>query len=125
MTLMNGPGALAPTQLDTRPRRSLLNLLATQIEFRMSLVIIVVMAVLSLISPYFLTVNNLLNLLDQSVVVGSRYLANILKRASISFSSSDFKTIRYRFSRLFSRLFFLSNTCPALGAREKAALLSA
>jgi len=48
----------------------LLHLLASQIELRMILVIIVVMACLSLISPYFLTVSNLFNVMDQSVVVG-------------------------------------------------------
>ncbi len=50
--------------------RHLLRLLANQIELRMLLVIIVVMASLSLISPYFLTVSNLFNVMDQSVVVG-------------------------------------------------------
>jgi ribose transport system permease protein len=50
--------------------RHLLRLLANQIELRMILVIIVVMACLSLISPYFLTVSNLFNVMDQSVVVG-------------------------------------------------------
>jgi ribose transport system permease protein len=78
MTPVNRPGSLAATQLDARPRPSLLNLVATQIELRMSLVIIVVMAVLSLISPYFLTVNNMLNLLDQSVVVGLLALGQTL-----------------------------------------------
>jgi ribose transport system permease protein len=51
-------------------QRNLLRLLANQIELRMILVIIVVMACLSLISPYFLTVSNLFNVMDQSVVVG-------------------------------------------------------
>lgn len=78
MTPMDGPAAAATTQFDARPRRSVLNLLATQIEIRMSLVIIVVMAVLSLISPHFLTVNNMLNLLDQSVVVGLLALGQTL-----------------------------------------------
>lgn len=59
-------------------RRSLLRLLATQIELRMLLVVAVVMLVLSLISPYFLTVNNLLNVLDQSVVVGMVALGQTL-----------------------------------------------
>jgi ribose transport system permease protein len=49
--------------------RYLMRLLANQIELRMILVIIVVMACLSLISPYFLTVSNLFNVMDQSVVV--------------------------------------------------------
>jgi ribose transport system permease protein len=62
--------------LTTEPGREralhhrLLRLLASQIELRMILVIIVVMACLSLISPYFLTVSNLFNVMDQSVVVG-------------------------------------------------------
>lgn len=59
-------------------RRSLLRLLATEIELRMLLLIVLVMAVLSLISPYFLTVNNLLNVLDQSVVVGMVALGQTL-----------------------------------------------
>ena len=56
----------------------LLRLLATQIELRMALLILLVMLCLSLISPYFLTVNNLLNLLDQSVVVGMVALGQTL-----------------------------------------------
>lgn len=78
MTPVNRPDALVATQLDARPRPSLLTLVATQIELRMSLVVIVVMAVLSLISPYFLTMNNMLNLLDQSVVVGLLALGQTL-----------------------------------------------
>jgi ribose transport system permease protein len=45
-------------------------LLATQIEVRMFLLTLAVMLVLALISPHFRTVNNLLNTMDQSVVVG-------------------------------------------------------
>jgi ribose transport system permease protein len=75
---MNGPASPAITQIEARRRRSLINLLATQIELRMSLVVLVVMALLSLISPYFLTVNNVLNLLDQSVVVGLLALGQTL-----------------------------------------------
>ncbi len=78
MTLKNGPVMPIVAERDVRPRRSLLNLLATQIELRMSLVIIVVMAVLSLISPYFMTVNNMLNLLSQSVVIGLLALGQTL-----------------------------------------------
>ena len=63
---------------DAPRRRSLLRLLATEIELRMLLLIVLVMAVLSLISPYFLTVNNLLNVLDQSVVVGMVALGQTL-----------------------------------------------
>lgn len=58
--------ALARRRLPAR----LLHLLATQIELRMLLVILVVMGVLSQISPYFLTSNNLLNVMDQSVIAG-------------------------------------------------------
>lgn len=76
---MNGSGAPTATKIDARSRRSrVLNLLATQIELRMSLVIVVVMAVLSLISPYFLTINNMLNLLSQSVVIGLLALGQTL-----------------------------------------------
>ena len=56
----------------------LLHLLATQIELRMVLLIIVVMAVLSRISPYFLTSNNLLNVMDQSVIAGMVALGQTL-----------------------------------------------
>ncbi len=51
-------------------RRSLARRLITQIEARMLLLTLVVMAALSVVSPYFLTTNNLLNAMDQSVVVG-------------------------------------------------------
>lgn len=78
MTTPNGPGAGTAVPMEGRQRRSLLQLLATQIELRMSLVIIVVMAILSVISPYFLTVNNLLNLLGQSVVIGLLALGQTL-----------------------------------------------
>ncbi|HTU53048.1 MAG TPA: ABC transporter permease [Acetobacteraceae bacterium] len=59
-------------------RRSLWRLLATQIELRMLLVIAVVIAALSAISPYFLTINNLLNMMDQSVVAGMVALGQTL-----------------------------------------------
>jgi ribose transport system permease protein len=65
-----------------RSRRALaaraLHLLATQIELRMVLLIIVVMAALSRISPYFLTTNNLLNVMDQSVIAGMVALGQTL-----------------------------------------------
>lgn len=51
-------------------RRSVARRLITQIEARMLLLTLVVMAALSVVSPYFLTANNLLNAMDQSVVVG-------------------------------------------------------
>ena len=44
--------------------------LVTQIELRMLLLTLVVMLAISAISPHFRTLNNLLNLMDQSVVVG-------------------------------------------------------
>ena len=53
-------------------------LLANQIELRMILLIIVVMACLSALSPYFLTVSNLYNVMDQSVVVGMVALGQTL-----------------------------------------------
>ena len=55
-----------------------LRLLATQIELRMLLLTLVVMLVLSLLSPYFRTLNNLLNAMDQSVVVGMVALGQTL-----------------------------------------------
>jgi ribose transport system permease protein len=55
-----------------------LRLLATQIELRMLLLIIAVMIGLSLASPYFFTVSNLLNVMDQSVVVGMVALGQTL-----------------------------------------------
>lgn len=44
--------------------------LGTRLEFRMLALAIMIAITLSFLSPYFLTTNNLLNLLDQSVVVG-------------------------------------------------------
>ena len=58
--------------------RRFLRMLASQIELRMILLIIVVMAGLSLLSPYFLTVSNLYNVMDQSVVVGMVALGQTL-----------------------------------------------
>src|SRR5689334_7171383 len=70
------------TAIDAVPgqprRRSIVQLLATQIELRMLILTIVVMAGLSLLSPYFLTLNNLLNVMDQSVVVGMLALGQTL-----------------------------------------------
>ncbi|WP_414474864.1 ABC transporter permease [Microvirga sp. M2] len=40
------------------------------LEIRMGLLALILALILSLLSPYFLTTNNLLNLLDQSVVMG-------------------------------------------------------
>ncbi len=55
-----------------------LRVLATQIECRMLLVVIVVMITLSLSSPYFLTASNLYNVMDQSVVTGMVALGQTL-----------------------------------------------
>jgi ribose transport system permease protein len=60
------------------PRRSLFRKLAGQIELRMLALTVVVMVALSLVSPYFLTINNLLNAMDQSVVVGMVALGQTL-----------------------------------------------
>jgi len=61
---------MASTLSAEKKRPGLGQLLATQIEVRMFLLTLAVMLVLSLISPHFRTVNNLLNTMDQSVVVG-------------------------------------------------------
>ena len=45
--------------------------LSSRLEIRMLALALVIAAVLSVLSPYFLQSNNLLNLLDQSVVVGT------------------------------------------------------
>lgn len=71
-------GASRPAAVRRRLVSRLLHLLATQIELRMLLVIIVVMAVLSLISPYFFTSKNLLNVMDQSVIAGMVALGQTL-----------------------------------------------
>ena len=52
--------------------------LATQIELRMLLLTLAVMLVLALASPHFRTINNLLNAMDQSVVVGMVALGQTL-----------------------------------------------
>jgi len=62
-----------------RPVQSrVVRLLANQIELRMLVLLVVVMAVLSRISPYFLTTNNLLNVMDQSVIAGMVALGQTL-----------------------------------------------
>jgi ribose transport system permease protein len=58
------------TTTTARPTPSLLRRIGARLEVRMLGLAIVVAAVLSLISPYFLTQNNVFNILDQSVVVG-------------------------------------------------------
>jgi len=52
------------------PKRSLWTGLSRRLEFRMIVLALILAAVLSLLSPYFLTRSNLFNVLDQSVVVG-------------------------------------------------------
>jgi ribose transport system permease protein len=58
------------TSTSVRPAPSLLRRIGARLEVRMLGLAIVVAALLSLISPYFLTQNNIFNILDQSVVVG-------------------------------------------------------
>jgi ribose transport system permease protein len=67
-----------PTARRARMGGGLIRLLATQIELRMLLLVLVVMLGLTLVSPYFLTVSNLLNVMDQSVVVGMVALGQTL-----------------------------------------------
>ena len=50
---------------------SIVRRLSSRLEVRMLALALVIAAVLSVLSPYFLQANNLLNLLDQSVVVGT------------------------------------------------------
>jgi ribose transport system permease protein len=69
---------MSSTVAEVRPRRSLMRWLITQIEIRMLLLTLVVMAGLSAVSSYFLTANNLLNAMDQSVVVGMVALGQTL-----------------------------------------------
>ncbi len=57
-------------ELSANSRRSLWSALTRRLEFRMLVLAIVLAAMLSLLSPYFLTKSNLFNLLDQSVVTG-------------------------------------------------------
>ncbi|MBX5453051.1 MAG: ABC transporter permease [Acidobacteriia bacterium] len=69
---------MSTTVAEARPRRSIARWLITQIEIRMLLLTLVVMAGLSAVSSYFLTANNLLNAMDQSVVVGMVALGQTL-----------------------------------------------
>ncbi len=61
---------IVPSTTAFRAARSPLRRLVGTLEVRMGLLALLLAVVLSLLSPYFLTTNNLLNLLDQSVVVG-------------------------------------------------------
>jgi ribose transport system permease protein len=69
---------MAPAALAGPRRLWILKVLATQIEVRMLLLTLAVMLALALISPHFFTVNNLLNTMDQSVVVGMVALGQML-----------------------------------------------
>ena len=62
--------ARAPADSATRPRASLLARLTQRLEIRMLGLALVIAVGLSLMSPYFLTQNNIFNILDQSVVIG-------------------------------------------------------
>jgi ribose transport system permease protein len=59
----------APESSSGRPARSL-SFRSAPLELRMLALAIIIAVALSLLSPYFLKANNLLNLLDQSVVTG-------------------------------------------------------
>jgi ribose transport system permease protein len=54
----------------TELRRGVLTRLTRRLEVRMFALAILIAAVLSLLSPYFLTESNIFNILDQSVVIG-------------------------------------------------------
>jgi ribose transport system permease protein len=54
----------------TQARESLFNRLTRRLEVRMLALALALAAALSLLSPYFLTTNNVFNILDQSVVIG-------------------------------------------------------
>src|SRR5579883_483127 len=69
---------MSTTVAEARPRRSIARWLITQIEIRMLLLTLVVMAGLSAVSSYFLTANNLYNVMDQSVVIGMVALGQTL-----------------------------------------------
>ena len=62
-------GAVAPESTSQRPGRGF-GLRSAPLELRMLALAIVIAVALSVLSPYFLKPNNLLNLLDQSVVTG-------------------------------------------------------
>jgi ribose transport system permease protein len=58
------------TAADERVRRRAWSVKSAPLEMRMLALALIIATALSLMSPYFLKTNNLLNLLDQSVVVG-------------------------------------------------------
>jgi ribose transport system permease protein len=61
---------VAEAELAPRARRSLLARITGRLEIRMLGLALLIFVALSLLSPYFLTQNNLFNILDQSVVIG-------------------------------------------------------
>ncbi|MDE3177915.1 MAG: ABC transporter permease [Pseudomonadota bacterium] len=65
---MNPPPPLSATQ--QAPRRRAWSVKSAPLELRMLALALLIAIALSFMSPYFLKTNNLLNLLDQSVVVG-------------------------------------------------------
>ena len=65
---MNPPTPL--TAADERVRRRAWSVKSAPLEMRMLALALIIATALSLMSPYFLKTSNLLNLLDQSVVVG-------------------------------------------------------
>jgi len=70
MTDIAEAGAGSGAARDGRPKRSLAARVASRLEVRMLGLALVIALGLSLMSPYFLTQNNLFNILDQSVVIG-------------------------------------------------------
>ena len=69
-TLRNRSAPPRPNSTSERPRTRPFSLRSAPLELRMLALAIIIAVALSLLSPYFLKTNNLLNLLDQSVVVG-------------------------------------------------------
>jgi len=69
---MAGAGGQAPTSAGKagRTTKSALSRLIKSLEFRMFILAAVLITGLSIASPYFMTYSNVLNVLDQSVVVG-------------------------------------------------------
>ncbi len=55
---------------NSTPRRPLIGRITGRLELRMLGLTLVIAAVLSVLSPYFLTETNVFNILDQSVVIG-------------------------------------------------------
>jgi ribose transport system permease protein len=68
--MMHTTETASPVTTEPRASAPWLRKLTGTLEVRMGMLALVLAIILSLLSPYFLTTNNLLNLLDQSVVVG-------------------------------------------------------